>query len=140
MEGMLNTLLPLHEMMEKNGPTTLKEIAFVQAYGRCGTVWGRGWLLQGTLKVSTVVRRVEKNGPTTLKETAFVQAYGRWEKVWGRKESHPVNLEGVWGFEEAKVVLLAEVVFVQVNGDESRRWPVTWAHVEVEEGWGCESG
>ena len=33
-EGMLNTLLPLHEMMEKNGPTTLKEIAFVQAYGR----------------------------------------------------------------------------------------------------------
>ena len=33
-EGMLNTLLPLHEMMDKNGPTTLKEIAFVQAYGR----------------------------------------------------------------------------------------------------------
>uniref|UniRef100_A0A7R9YR22 Serine/threonine-protein kinase TOR n=1 Tax=Chlamydomonas euryale TaxID=1486919 RepID=A0A7R9YR22_9CHLO len=33
-EGMLNTLLPLHEMMEKSGPTTLKEIAFMQAYGR----------------------------------------------------------------------------------------------------------
>jgi len=33
-EGMLNTLLPLHEMMQKQGPTTLKEIAFVQAYGR----------------------------------------------------------------------------------------------------------
>lgn len=33
-EGMLNTLLPLHEMMKKQGPTTLKEIAFVQAYGR----------------------------------------------------------------------------------------------------------
>ncbi|GFR45445.1 hypothetical protein Agub_g6841, partial [Astrephomene gubernaculifera] len=33
-EGMLNTLLPLHEMLEKTGPTTLKEIAFVQAYGR----------------------------------------------------------------------------------------------------------
>ncbi|GAX78992.1 hypothetical protein CEUSTIGMA_g6432.t1 [Chlamydomonas eustigma] len=33
-EGMLNTLLPLHEMMDKNGPTTLKEIAFVQAYGK----------------------------------------------------------------------------------------------------------
>ena len=33
-EGMLNTLLPLHEMMRKQGPTTLKEIAFVQAYGR----------------------------------------------------------------------------------------------------------
>lgn len=27
---MLHTLLPLHEMMEKQGPTTLKEIAFVQ--------------------------------------------------------------------------------------------------------------
>ena len=37
-EGMLNTLLPLHDMMDKNGPTTLKEIAFVQSYGRCG--WG----------------------------------------------------------------------------------------------------
>ena len=33
-EGMLNTLLPLHDMMRKQGPTTLKEIAFVQAYGR----------------------------------------------------------------------------------------------------------
>nr|ABB13529.1 target of rapamycin kinase [Chlamydomonas reinhardtii] len=33
-EGMLNTLLPLHEMLEKAGPTTLKEIAFVQSYGR----------------------------------------------------------------------------------------------------------
>ena len=33
-EGMLRTLLPLHEMMRKQGPTTLKEIAFVQAYGR----------------------------------------------------------------------------------------------------------
>lgn len=34
-EGMLATLLPLHDMMDRNGPTTLKEIAFVQAYGRC---------------------------------------------------------------------------------------------------------
>eukprot|EP00879_Flechtneria_rotunda_P007003 GHRR01007352.1.p1 GENE.GHRR01007352.1~~GHRR01007352.1.p1 ORF type:complete len:2075 (+),score=775.15 GHRR01007352.1:2-6226(+) len=33
-EGMLSVLLPLHEMMETNGPSTLKEIAFVQAYGR----------------------------------------------------------------------------------------------------------
>ena len=33
-DGMLNTLLPLHEMMDKQGPSTLKEIAFVQAYGR----------------------------------------------------------------------------------------------------------
>lgn len=33
-EGMLATLLPLHEMMERNGPTTLKEIAFVNDYGR----------------------------------------------------------------------------------------------------------
>lgn len=33
-EGMLSTLIPLHEMMEKQGPETLKEIAFVQAYGR----------------------------------------------------------------------------------------------------------
>lgn len=31
---MLSTLLPLHGMMEKNGPATLKEIAFVQSYGR----------------------------------------------------------------------------------------------------------
>ena len=29
-EAMLNTLMPLHEMMHDNGPTTLKEIAFVQ--------------------------------------------------------------------------------------------------------------
>ena len=29
-EAMLNTLLPLHQMMEENGPTTLKEIAFMQ--------------------------------------------------------------------------------------------------------------
>ena len=33
-EGMLNTLLPLHELLDKAGPTTLKEIAFVQSYGR----------------------------------------------------------------------------------------------------------
>ena len=33
-EGMLGVLLPLHEMMDKQGPATLKEIAFVQAYGR----------------------------------------------------------------------------------------------------------
>ena len=30
-EGMLATLMPLHEMMESQGPTTLKEISFVQA-------------------------------------------------------------------------------------------------------------
>lgn len=35
-EAMLATLLPLHEMMEKQGPSTLKEIAFVQV---CG-FWG----------------------------------------------------------------------------------------------------
>lgn len=35
-EGMLAVLLPLHEMMEQTGPTTLREIAFVQTYGRCG--------------------------------------------------------------------------------------------------------
>lgn len=29
-EGMLGVLLPLHELMEKTGPSTLKEIAFVQ--------------------------------------------------------------------------------------------------------------
>ena len=29
-EAMLSTLLPLHQMMEANGPVTLKEIAFVQ--------------------------------------------------------------------------------------------------------------
>ncbi|KAF6252503.1 kinase-like domain-containing protein [Scenedesmus sp. NREL 46B-D3] len=33
-EAMLGVLLPLHELMEKTGPSTLKEIAFVQAYGR----------------------------------------------------------------------------------------------------------
>lgn len=29
-EAMLQVLLPLHELMEKTGPSTLKEIAFVQ--------------------------------------------------------------------------------------------------------------
>ena len=29
-EAMLNTLMPLHEMMQANGGTTLKEIAFVK--------------------------------------------------------------------------------------------------------------
>lgn len=39
-EGMLSTLLPLHEMMRKQGPTTLKEIAFVQVgAGRGGRAW-----------------------------------------------------------------------------------------------------
>ena len=33
-EGMLATLAPLHAQMERQGPETLKEIAFVQAYGR----------------------------------------------------------------------------------------------------------
>ena len=32
-DGMLSTLLPLHEMMKERGATTLKEIAFMQAYG-----------------------------------------------------------------------------------------------------------
>ncbi|MEW5308376.1 MAG: hypothetical protein WDW38_000344 [Sanguina aurantia] len=32
-EGMLNTLLPLHDLMKRNGPSTLKEMAFVQTYG-----------------------------------------------------------------------------------------------------------
>lgn len=34
-EAMLNTLMPLHEMMNTNGPTTLKEIAFVQVSAPC---------------------------------------------------------------------------------------------------------
>ena len=29
-EGMLNTLIPLHEMLQKQEPATLKEIAFTQ--------------------------------------------------------------------------------------------------------------
>ena len=33
-QGMLATLAPLHQQMERQGPETLKEIAFVQAYGR----------------------------------------------------------------------------------------------------------
>lgn len=33
-EAMLNNLLPLHEKLDNEPPTTLKEIAFVQAYGR----------------------------------------------------------------------------------------------------------
>jgi FKBP12-rapamycin complex-associated protein len=32
-EAMLGVLLPLHELMEKTGPSTLKEIAFVQVRG-----------------------------------------------------------------------------------------------------------
>lgn len=40
-EGMLSTLLPLHEMMRKQGPTTLKEIAFVQVRWRgVEAAWG----------------------------------------------------------------------------------------------------
>ena len=35
-EGMLDVLFPLHDMMEKQGPTTLKEIAFVQVRGGLG--------------------------------------------------------------------------------------------------------
>ena len=45
-EGMLSTLLPLHEMMRKQGPTTLKEIAFVQVWG-CGCAWGGGGVCRG---------------------------------------------------------------------------------------------
>ena len=33
-EGMLATLLPLHDMIRHSGASTLKEIAFVQSYGR----------------------------------------------------------------------------------------------------------
>jgi FKBP12-rapamycin complex-associated protein len=33
-DAMLNVLLPLHILLEKNGPETLQEIAFIQAYGR----------------------------------------------------------------------------------------------------------
>lgn len=33
--GMLAVLTPLHDMMEKMGPTTLKEIAFVQVSTTC---------------------------------------------------------------------------------------------------------
>jgi len=33
-DAMLNVLLPLHVLLEKNGPETLQEIAFIQAYGR----------------------------------------------------------------------------------------------------------
>jgi hypothetical protein len=36
---MLQVLLPLHEKMEREGPSTLKEIAFVQVRG-----WNLGWL------------------------------------------------------------------------------------------------
>lgn len=32
-QGMLSTLLPLHEMLSSPGPVTLRETAFVQAYG-----------------------------------------------------------------------------------------------------------
>ncbi len=42
MEGMLATLLPLHEMMHKQGPTTLKEIAFVQVRQCRCCCWGMG--------------------------------------------------------------------------------------------------
>lgn len=39
-EAMLATLLPLHDMLERGPPATLKEIAFLQSYGR--EVRGRG--------------------------------------------------------------------------------------------------
>lgn len=38
-EAMLNVLLPLHELMEKTGPSTLKEIAFVQVTARLMVFW-----------------------------------------------------------------------------------------------------
>ena len=34
-QAMLAVLLPLHEKMERQGPTTLKEIAFVQVGREC---------------------------------------------------------------------------------------------------------
>jgi FKBP12-rapamycin complex-associated protein len=33
-DGMLNCLAPLHALLEREGPVTAKEQAFVQAYGR----------------------------------------------------------------------------------------------------------
>lgn len=44
-EAMLGVLLPLHELMDKTGPSTLKEIAFVQVRpaGWRLVVGGRGW-------------------------------------------------------------------------------------------------
>lgn len=39
-EAMLATLMPLHEMMAQQGPTTLKEIAFVQVpHPHCHPLW-----------------------------------------------------------------------------------------------------
>ncbi len=39
-EAMLATLMPLHEMMAQQGPTTLKEIAFVQVpQPHCHPLW-----------------------------------------------------------------------------------------------------
>jgi FKBP12-rapamycin complex-associated protein len=37
-EAMLGVLLPLHELMEKTGPSTLKEIAFVQVILLCALI------------------------------------------------------------------------------------------------------
>lgn len=49
---MLATLLPLHEMMHKQGPTTLKEIAFVQVRPRGGT--SHVWKILLTASLATV--------------------------------------------------------------------------------------
>ena len=60
-EAMLTTLMPLHEMMAQQGPTTLKEIAFVQVSCRLCVSAG---------PLQRVVMRV-------LTSAACVQAYGR---------------------------------------------------------------
>ncbi len=50
--AMLATLLPLHAMLQKPGPVTLKETAFVQVGGLHGT---RVWMEVGGLHC-TIVR------------------------------------------------------------------------------------
>ncbi len=83
-EGMLAVLLPLHEMMEKTGPTTLKEIAFVQAYGRCaaGPAPALAWLSRRPARRrhcnETQQRRGERGPEGTLLLTLWRMLFARF--------------------------------------------------------------
>lgn len=63
-EGMLNTLLPLHKMMQDQEPATLKEISFAQVAPCPPTnspknlmpclLWGKLFFLEGSVSVRSL--------------------------------------------------------------------------------------
>lgn len=96
-DGMLDTLLPLHEMMKENGPSTLQEIAFVQVQSSgmgLGRVHGGGdgWVacwrwssgvlhspvpLQPLPATDTRAPSAASSPPPKLPHCTSRQAYGR---------------------------------------------------------------